>query len=770
MVTLGSNVKVPTDLQLMPLAVILNKIKSDQNLKQLVEKIRSIDDKKERQDFKQTNLPYLCLSQFKKSRSKENFISTEAMVFDADHLEDVEVIIKYIKKWKYTSAVFISPSGNGLKIIVKLARPITNNDEYTLVYETIASIIETELNLTLDRSTKDSSRTCFLSYDPDIYINEEAEAFNPDDEANSLSTIKKASTALSKSQEIQRILGGVEEGERYNSMLKLIGAYKKQNHSKEEILKLLIGWNVLNQPPIDDNELKSEFERAYKSFDKPNDNKIFYFWYLDPKRGVIIEDDKFINFLEDQGFYKIKYGLETYELIKLDQHVIRNTSIVEIQEYVKKYIENINIDDYEKESVLDKVIKSVKNLFSQQTLNFLETLEPEIANDTKDKALLFFNDKFIEITAQGIQTKSYADLNGRFIWQDDIMGIDTGDISLNDSFNNSEFDALLRNITKNDHEWYEALASSIGYMLHNYKDPANAKAIIFCDEEIPTSSEANGGTGKSLCCSALNHLKKCTVIDGKNYKADSQFNFQKITIDTKVVIIDDVRKSFDFESLLSAITSDLVIEKKFKDQITIPYKDAPKFIITTNYTINGNGNSYERRKHEIEFSNHYNKHNTPDKEFGHRFFDDWVKDEWNSFYSSMINYIQFYLKYGLKIYTVKNLPVRRIINSTCQEFLDFMDDKVELNREYNKSDLFNDFKKDFTDPNLTSQKFTGWLKIYADNLSLTLISRRSNSKHLIAFLNKPDELDELPLAASESPTEENQILMPRVIDLSRKFN
>jgi hypothetical protein len=59
--------------------------------------------------------------------------------------------------------------------------------------------------------------------------------------------------------------------------------------------------------------------------------------------------------------------------------------------------------------------------------------------------------------------------------------------------------------------------------------------------------------------------------------------------------------------LFSAITEGITIEKKNKDAIRIPFSFSPKIVITTNYAIKGRGNSFLRRKVELELTSFYNK-------------------------------------------------------------------------------------------------------------------------------------------------------------------
>jgi hypothetical protein len=92
-----------------------------------------------------------------------------------------------------------------------------------------------------------------------------------------------------------------------------------------------------------------------------------------------------------------------------------------------------------------------------------------------------------------------------------------------------------------------------------------------------------------------------------------------------------VKKNFDFERLFSVVTEGLTLEKKNKDAIKIPFEKSPKIGITTNYAIKGAGNSFARRKWELELHQYYSKAFTPIQEFGKHFFADWDEDDWCAF-------------------------------------------------------------------------------------------------------------------------------------------
>ena len=102
-------------------------------------------------------------------------------------------------------------------------------------------------------------------------------------------------------------------------------------------------------------------------------------------------------------------------------------------------------------------------------------------------------------------------------------------------------------------------------------------------------------------------MKKVVVIDGKSFNFERSFAYQLVSADTQILCFDDVSKHFNFERLFSVVTEGLTLEKKNKDAIKIPFSKSPKIAITTNYAIKGAGNSFARRKWELELHQHYSK-------------------------------------------------------------------------------------------------------------------------------------------------------------------
>ena len=69
---------------------------------------------------------------------------------------------------------FISPSGDGLKVAYRLTSEITDHNLFSNLYRYHADMISGGYGVPCDK-THDVSRPCYLSHDPDLYLNLNAE-------------------------------------------------------------------------------------------------------------------------------------------------------------------------------------------------------------------------------------------------------------------------------------------------------------------------------------------------------------------------------------------------------------------------------------------------------------------------------------------------------------------------------------------------------------------------------------------------------------------
>jgi hypothetical protein len=101
---------------------------------------------------------------------------SNCIILDIDKLSaaDLQNAKHLANQCEFTFASFISPSGNGLKILVKINSDKANHKEAFLL---VQAHYEAILKLEIDKSGKDVTRLCFYSWDENLYINENATTF-----------------------------------------------------------------------------------------------------------------------------------------------------------------------------------------------------------------------------------------------------------------------------------------------------------------------------------------------------------------------------------------------------------------------------------------------------------------------------------------------------------------------------------------------------------------------------------------------------------------
>jgi len=139
-----------------------------------IENIRSAiaSGDKEKADRLKKQLPAFTPSgTFKNGRKLDlldqynNYIHLDFDKLSPDQLNDA---FRKISAIPYTFACFRSPSGNGLKVFVKVNSSAAYHDT---AYKLVQSFYEKELDILCDPKCKDITRLCFVSDDPDAYKN-----------------------------------------------------------------------------------------------------------------------------------------------------------------------------------------------------------------------------------------------------------------------------------------------------------------------------------------------------------------------------------------------------------------------------------------------------------------------------------------------------------------------------------------------------------------------------------------------------------------------
>jgi hypothetical protein len=675
-------------------------------------------------------------------------------------LKDKEMLTKN----KYVFSVFVSPSGNGLKVLVKIPRDKENHTRY---FQSLDKYFNSNY---FDKTTKNISRVCYESYDPLIHINNDSEEWTTIEEIE-YREVKKhidpVTIPITDENKIVEILVKwwekkfpMNEGQRNQNAYVLaaafndygiseslasyvLGQYANKDFNLEEIKRTIKSAysNTHNfgtkyyededrisdikiklKQGVPKNEIRCQLEDA--SFDTEvinsvleradEENKHQIFWTKSNKGVIKIVHILFKQFLEDHGFYKFcPEGSRNYVFVKVSNNLIDHTSEKEIKDFVLDTLlklEDMSIYNY---------FADHTRFFKEEFLSLLSTIEVYFIEDTKDEAYLYYRNCAVKITKDEVVPIDYLDLGG-YVWREQVINRIFTICKVKDC----DYKQFVANICGQNSSRISTMESTIGYLMHGYKNLSFSPAVILNDEVISDNPE--GGTGKGLFMNALAHMKKLVFIDGKSFNFERSFAYQLVSADTQILCFDDVKKYFDFERLFSVVTEGLTLEKKNKDAIKIPFSKSPKIAITTNYAIKGSGNSFARRKWEIELHQHYNKAYSPLDEFNKLMFGDWDDSEWCIFDNYMVDCLQLHLNEGLIKSSFVNLEVRQLSAETSHEFIEWcgllhgqsINSKLQTNTRIYKQELYYDFIEENPDyapkskMTISRTRFNKWLTAY----------------------------------------------------------
>lgn len=229
--------------------------------KVLVEEIRNTIDKEKAGELKK-NLPCICFSgKFGADRKDEQIITHSGfIVLDFDNVYDLRDKQTEIISNNNVYACWVSPSGNGLKALVKIADGSKHREHFQALQELFPEI---------DKSGINPSRVCYESYDPDIYINENAEVFNKTKKTEKIVTYERTDDDQKIFKNILTWLSNKNEafvtGERNNFIFKLASACCRFG------IHEITANAMINNEFISNSEFtKNEADRAIRSAYKAN--------------------------------------------------------------------------------------------------------------------------------------------------------------------------------------------------------------------------------------------------------------------------------------------------------------------------------------------------------------------------------------------------------------------------------------------------------------------------------------------------------------------
>jgi len=473
-------------------------------------------------------------------------------------------------------------------------------------------------------------------------------------------------------------------------------------------------------------------------------------WLKSGKPTLSIDELELLNFFQQNGFgrhwLKDSTGQDIQSVfVRVNNQIVSEVSVEQMRDFVYDYTLGLNnsiTKSFKKDNLQRLLVRQVGTHLSELRLKFLRSLNITFHKDTEKSAFFYYKDCFVEVTADGITTHDYSKLQG-VIWKRQILNRNFNKLS-DAEIQNGIFTQFQHNICRartaefdeeGDHgKRLKSLQCAIGYLLHRFRTGTRIPAVIFNDERI--TNEPKGRSGKGLTCKGISYMRSTVEVDGKKFDPSYQHNFQNVRRDTNIIQFDDLDKKFDMESLFSILSNGITINIKGESNpIVIPFDESPKIMMTTNYVISGDSDSHAGRKWEVVASPYYDVDFTPEIEFKLRLFEEFDTTEWSRFDNYMMLCVKKYLRHGVYKHVSENLEIRKLIQATNADFIDFAND-LERNTEHDKAEILKQFKEIYPDYDRIQQRtFTSWLHKYAlHTQGIRLDEHRANGKYLFTFV------------------------------------
>jgi len=374
-----------------------------------------------------------------------------------------------------------------------------------------------------------------------------------------------------------------------------------------------------------------------------------------------IENENLYNFLQKNGFYRMRTGDKKSEwcYVKIDGNTVTEVYVEDIKSYLKFFSRSRRL-----EKGLKRALFRSPQL-NDSSLNNLDETDIDFTDCDKNSQYIFFRNKTIRVTADKVEVFNPGDVS-RYIWDEELQPhnfklnaqepftikkdeFGTYDITVNnkdcvflkylvqtsrvhwrkeleqgekikamsqDERNNYyiENHVNIAGTNLEDDEIEEQKRHlvnkifTIGYLLHRYKDRKKPWFPYAMDDKIPEDGRSHGGSGKSILFDiAMRAMqRKNFYINGRNTKLNEDaFKYDGLTEHHRYTLIDDANEFLKLDLFFTDITGDIKVNPKGKKPYVIPFEKGCKFAFTSNFPPKNLDSSILRRILFVVFSDYY---------------------------------------------------------------------------------------------------------------------------------------------------------------------
>ncbi len=310
---------------------LYKKSESDAHLIQISTALRRIKDgdsaatvtavREGAKEFKK-KLPIVLFSgEFEKRNDEALKKHSKFVVLDFDHI-NVEASKALLATDAYVYSCWVSPSGDGLKALVKISNPERHRDHF----RALRTYFNKQYDLEVDESGINESRACFESWDPEIVVNDESAVFGAFATEKSESQVAVSQsdkyTDYQKLNLAARMIRQCSDGDKHATLLRssrLMGGYISAGRIEEDEAVRVLTREIMKRD-VDDEQLATRTIREAIEVGKKDpiratidDERKAQRQLLvnDGDMSFISSDDEDFRWIDDYANGKIPVGLDT---------------------------------------------------------------------------------------------------------------------------------------------------------------------------------------------------------------------------------------------------------------------------------------------------------------------------------------------------------------------------------------------------------------------------------------------------------------------------
>lgn len=672
-----------------------------------------IEDK-EKAKVEKLKLPAISYAgNFSRCEDKSMLSKSNIIIIDIDNKKgslNIDSIKQNLKKHTFIAGFFESPS-LGLKVVCKADFP-AHEVEYPVFYEKACTWISAKTKIPLatrladkswtdgiDPVNKNLSRLCFVSSDPQAFINKDA-------------------------QPLPENLDKLEE---------------------EEEGLLPIFW-------------KQGFKSGKACLEV---DRTEYLYFLQSQgfcvRHVSGEEYQFLQIIDNIIYERTTKEMKTFVL-----NYVMDFPTDMLSDYEDEYGEKLFWLEWKNRNLIDMVLGS-KILFDKNGLMFLDEGKLDMKRDTRHEQFQFYQNCWVRTTAKGKTVHNYDQLdklifkkqiinrNFKLMPDAEVRKFDYRNFIYNISGKHTErYESALSMIGYLLHRYKDQAYYKFVLLMDEMAEVGGKRKGRTGKGRLEDALFYMKNT--DMCYNIALH------ISGSDMDESYQFKFQDATDETELIKLEDMKEGFQLDTLIVEISGGMLIKKKGTGGLMLKYADSPKLFGSTNFMMLDDSASMADRIFEFEFSDHYNLEHRPIDDFNKYFFTGWDANDWALFDNFMLNCVSFFLQSGgkIKTYTKDNIKHKRF-NANLREKFRYkykeLDMGILINHLYGVKTqetyaiktLFEEFLADepsYKDAAFSQRAFTECVQLFADFKGLMVIKSNTRSIQLVGKEEEEGKLTE----------------------------